>query len=150
MMSLMPRPAVSLSIQDARQAIRCVKLRSTTSRVAVLQHVSAAGKPVSHADVAEALVPEGYDKSTLYRCLVELADAGILARLDAGDHAWRFEMRGQVHASGEHPHFVCIDCGQVTCLPDIEVKIAPAKGVKSLALGDVTEVFLKGHCRECR
>jgi Fur family ferric uptake transcriptional regulator len=78
-----------------------------------------------------------------------LADAGLLARLDAGDHAWRFELRDEEHASGDHPHFVCIDCGAVTCLPDVEVKISPAKGRKA-ALGDVTEVFLKGHCKDCR
>jgi Fur family transcriptional regulator, ferric uptake regulator len=105
---------------------------------------------VSHADVADVLVPQGLDKSTLYRCLVELADAGLLARLDAGDHAWRFELRDQEHASGDHPHFVCVDCGQVTCLPDVEVKIAAIKGAKAAALGDVTEVFLKGHCKECQ
>jgi Fur family transcriptional regulator, ferric uptake regulator len=145
----MPRTSVAISVEDARNAIRTAGLRSTTSRVAVLQLVSTAGKPVSHADVAEVLVPQGFDKSTLYRCLVELADAGLLARLDAGDHAWRFEMRGAEHKSADHPHFVCIDCGQVTCLPDIEVKIAPSKGAKSALLGDITEVFLKGHCKAC-
>ena len=139
-----------MTVQDARHALRGAKLRSTASRLAVLQHVSAAGKPVSHADVADVLVPQGFDKSTLYRCLVELADAGLLARLDAGDHAWRFEMKDEEHASGEHPHFVCVDCGTVTCLPDIEVKISPAKGNKGTGLGDVTEVFLKGHCKECQ
>jgi Fur family ferric uptake transcriptional regulator len=145
----MPRAPVALSVEDARHAIRSVKLRSTSSRVAVLQHVSAAGKPVSHADVADVLVPEGFDKSTVYRCLVELADAGLLARLDAGDHAWRFELRDEQHSSGDHPHFVCVDCGTVTCLPDVEVKISAAKGHKT-AVGDVTEVFLKGHCKDCR
>src|SRR6059058_4731628 len=107
----MTRPAPSMTVEKARDAIRGARLRSTTSRVAVLQHVAAAGKPVSHADVADVLVPQGYDKSTLYRCLVELAEAGLLARLDAGDHAWRFELRDEEHASGEHPHFVCVDCG---------------------------------------
>lgn len=145
----MTRKATSTTVQDARQAIRSAGLRSTTSRVAVLQHVSAAGKPVSHADVAEALVPQGYDKSTLYRCLIELADAGLLARLDAGDHAWRFEMKGEEH-TGDHPHFMCVDCGQVTCLRDVEVTIAPPKTGKSAGLGEVTEIFLKGKCRECR
>jgi Fur family ferric uptake transcriptional regulator len=118
--------------------------------VAVLQRVAAAGKPLSHADIADELVPQGFDKSTLYRCLVELADAGLLNRLELGDHAWRFEPRaGKDHPSSEHPHFVCVDCGKVTCLPDVDVKITPPKGSRSV-LGDVTEVFLKGHCKECQ
>jgi len=144
----MLRLSVTVSVEAARKAIRAAGLRSTRSRVAVLQLVSTAGKPVSHADVADRLVPQGFDKSTLYRCLVELADAGILVRLDAGDHAWRFELRDEEHAAGDHPHFVCVDCGQVSCLPDIEVKVALSKGSKA-TLGDVTEVFLKGRCKAC-
>lgn len=136
-------------MKDARAALRAAKLRSTTSRVAVLQHLSTAHQPLSHSEVAEVLVPTGFDKSTLYRCLVELADAGLLSRLDAGDHSWRFELRRSDHEGGEHPHFVCTDCGTVTCLPDVEVKIAPAKGTKGSGLGDVTEIFLKGKCPEC-
>jgi Fur family ferric uptake transcriptional regulator len=74
----------------------------------------------------------------------------LFNRLDAGDHAWRFELRqGEEHATSEHPHFVCIDCGKVTCLPEVEIKITPPKGAKGSPVGDVTEVFLKGHCREC-
>jgi len=147
----MPRSThQEMSVKDARAALRAAKLRSTTSRVAVLQRLSTADKPLSHSEVADELVPTGFDKSTLYRCLVELADAGLLSRLDAGDHSWRFELRrGERHEGAEHPHFVCTDCGTVTCLPDVEVKIAPAKGTKSSGLGDVTEIFLKGKCPEC-
>jgi Fur family transcriptional regulator, ferric uptake regulator len=146
----MARALSQISVQQAREALRAAGLRSTTSRVAVLQHVASAGKPLSHADVADVLVPQGFDKSTLYRCLVELADAGLLGRLDAGDHAWRFELRGEPHTTGEHPHFVCVDCGKVTCLPNVDVKITPPRGSKASSLGNVTEVFLKGHCRECQ
>jgi Fur family ferric uptake transcriptional regulator len=154
----MSRAAAGMSVQDARAALREAKLRSTTSRVAVLQHLASSTTPLSHAEVADALVPTGFDKSTLYRCLVELADAGLLSRLDAGDHAWRFELRSharggqrsQQHEDSEHPHFVCVDCGKVECLPEVEVKITPPKGSKSSPVGEVTEVFLKGHCKECR
>ena len=147
----MSRTTASMTVTDARAALREAELRSTTSRVAVLQHLASANRPLSHAEVADSLVPEGFDKSTLYRCLVELADAGLLARIDAGDHAWRFELRsGEHHEDSEHPHFVCVDCGKVECLPDVEVKITPSKSPKHSHLGDVTEVFLKGHCKECR
>jgi Fur family ferric uptake transcriptional regulator len=154
----MSRTSNSMTVPDARKTLREAKLRSTTSRVAILQHLASASKPLSHAEVADSLVPEGFDKSTLYRCLVELADAGLLSRIDAGDHAWRFELRrhsggglrSEQHTSSEHPHFVCVDCGTVTCLPDVEVKVSPNKGAKHSPLGDVTEVYLKGHCKECK
>src|SRR5256885_17150077 len=124
----MRRASVALSVQDARQAIRRAKLRSTSSRVAVLQHVSAAGKPVSHADVAEVLVPQGFDKSTVYRCLVQLADAGLLARLDAGDHAWRLELRDEQHARGDPPPLVCGESGTADRPPGVALKCWPRNG----------------------
>jgi len=145
-----------LSVADARQLVRGAGLRCTTCRVAVLQRLSESNSPSSHADLAELLVPAGYDKSTIYRCLVELSEVGVVSRLDLGDHVWRFEIRtgGQSkdegHAAAEHPHFMCLDCGKVTCLPDVDVRIAPTKGRKAGSMGDVTEVLLKGHCVECR
>lgn len=145
-----------LSVAAARQLTREAGLRSTSCRVAVLQHLAESPSPTSHAELAEVLVPAGYDKSTVYRCLVELAEAGVISRLDLGDHVWRFEIRtgGQPapddHASAEHPHFMCLDCGKVTCLPDFDVRISPAKGRKTSSLGDITEVLLKGHCAACR
>lgn len=146
----MSRSAPAMSVESAREALRAAGLRSTTSRVAVLQHLAGASKPLSHADVADTLVPTGYDKSTLYRCLVELADAGLLSRLDAGDHSWRFELRrGEEHHGSEHPHFVCTDCGEVSCLPDVEVKITSPRQSKGPKMGEVSEIFLKGKCPEC-
>jgi Fur family ferric uptake transcriptional regulator len=131
-----------LSVEEARRLLREAGLRCTTCRVAVLQRMAETGAPLSHSDLADELVPLGYDKSTVYRCLVELADAGFLSRLDLGDHIWRFELRPQHHDDAAmHPHFMCVDCGKVTCLPEVTVRIAPSKGPKSVQ-GNVTEVLL--------
>jgi Fur family ferric uptake transcriptional regulator len=138
-----------LTTQQARDALKKAQLRCTTSRIAVLQFVSEATTPLSHADVADALVPAGYDKSTLYRCLVEMADAKILSRLELGDHAWRFAFQGGGdHHAEDHPHFVCIDCGKVECLPDVKVQVQSKKGLHA-AVPQITEVTLKGHCEAC-
>jgi Fur family ferric uptake transcriptional regulator len=116
--------------------------------VAVLQHLSTAEVPLSHAEVSEVLVPQGCDKSTLYRCLVEMAERGLLARLDLGDHAWRFELRKNHDEDiGDHPHFMCVDCGKVSCLSDVRILLP--KGEQGKIPGTVTEVLLKGHCAEC-
>ena len=140
-----------LSVEESRDWLRSAGLRCTSCRLAVLQHVATASTPLSHADVAEALVPDGFDKSTIYRCLVELADCGFFTRLDLGDHAFRYEMRERADRNGaEHPHFMCLDCGKVSCLPDVKVRIASRKGRRAVAPGSVTEILLKGHCAECQ
>src|SRR5687767_15931844 len=134
----MNRSNSTMTVETAREALRAAKLRSTTSRVAVLQYLAEAHKPLSHSDVSDALVPSGYDKSTLYRCLVELADAGLLSRLDAGDHSWRFELRrGEEPHGSEHPHFVWTDCGEVSCLPDAEWKITSPRASNVPKLAEV-------------
>lgn len=138
-----------LSLVAARNILRESRLRCTSCRIAVLQALSGATSPVSHNEVADELVPMGFDKSTIYRCLIELADANLVARLDLGDHVWRFEMLSDgEHGSVDHPHFMCLDCGKVSCLPDVKVKITPTKS--SAAGANITEVLLKGHCASCQ
>jgi Fur family transcriptional regulator, ferric uptake regulator len=142
--------STGLSVESSRELLRASQLRSTPSRLAVLEYLSAQTRPISHAEISDDLVPLGYDKSTLYRVLVELAEAEILARIDAGDHSWRFEIRGKgSHAPGDHPHFVCDDCGRVECLSDTDVSLSNLRKSKIGQSRQIREVFLKGTCQDC-
>jgi Fur family ferric uptake transcriptional regulator len=149
------------TIADLRARIRGAGLRSTPARLAVLQALEQRSTPVTHADLAGELVPQGFDKATVYRNLIDLTDAGMLSRTELGDHVWRFELRQENDRhSGDHPHFLCLDCGEVSCLSDVEVQIASidgkkssgrhARGKGSAGIGRVTEVLLKGHCDRCQ
>ncbi len=140
----------SLSVESSRELLRESKLRSTPSRLAVLEFLSSQTRPISHAEISEVLVPLGYDKSTLYRVLVELAESEILSRIDAGDHSWRFEIRGKgSHSPGDHPHFVCDDCGRVECLSSNEVSLKNSPKPRAGKQRKIREVFLKGTCKDC-
>lgn len=150
-------------------------LRCTAARLTVLQHIVDHAGPKTHAEVSDALAHKGFDRATIYRNLTELTEAGILARVELGDHVWRFELRGK-DAAGRHeethPHFVCTSCGEVSCLDDVTVAItpkdkppagrgkktsgpvaktgSPRRGRKSVSdLPRVTEVLLKGRCGNC-
>lgn len=141
-----PRTTIEL-----RQLIRTAGLRSTPARLAVLRRLDEAVAPLSHGEVARSLAGEGYDQATIYRNLVELAEAGIVSRFELGDHVWRFESRrSAVRDELEHPHFLCVACGGVSCLPGVNVRISPAPGAKGSSFADVTEVLLKGHCDRCK
>jgi Fur family ferric uptake transcriptional regulator len=118
--------------------------------VCVLEQLQAARSPLSHADLAAELSSEGFDKATIYRNLVELAEAGMVRRVELGDHVWRFELiREEDQDSGDHPHFVCVDCGQVSCLPGASINVDEQPGGQKSKIGDVTQVLLKGHCERC-
>lgn len=142
--------STELTNDSLRARIRQAGLRSTAPRVSVLRRLVLAKRPMSHAELVEELYDEGFDRATLYRNLVDLADAGIVTRTDLGDHVWRFELRREADGEdGLHPHFTCTDCGNVECLPDVSVEIT-SPGEARRALRDRgLQVQLKGRCDAC-
>ncbi len=151
------RSSQSTMLDSIRAQIRAVGLRSTMARLSVMQELMTATSPLTHAQVADRLAAKEFDRATIYRNLVELSEAGLVNRIELGDHVWRFELRRADNDSAEtsmglspgHPHFVCVDCGEVSCLPTGSVSIKHAGGAKPELISDVTEVLLKGHCGNC-
>jgi Fur family transcriptional regulator, ferric uptake regulator len=140
----------SVERQEWRARIQKSGLRCTAARLAVVGELSRSQSPLSHAEIAGALAPLGLDRATVYRNLMELSESGLLSRLDLGDHIWRFELRengpGQ---SAEHAHFLCTECGSVSCLDGIEINVSRGPRNKQAAVGKVTEILLKGRCARC-
>lgn len=159
-------------IEAVQARIRGAGLRCTAARIAVLRYLISATGPLTHAEVSEAVGPvKGFDRATIYRNLTELTEAGLVSRVELGDHVWRFELKraGRPHAKGEdHPHFLCTSCGEVSCLDDVNVSITPKPGrdrpgakakagrgkaaggaAPSRAIRSVREVLLKGQCGKC-
>ena len=72
----------------------------------------------------------------------------VLRRSALGDNVWRFEViKESAHEHDSHPHFICIDCGSVSCMEDVELK---QKSTSTSPLFEhVTEIVLRGHCNDC-
>jgi Fur family ferric uptake transcriptional regulator len=146
----MTKPTPLPALEKVREQLREAGLRCTAARLWVMQHLVEAASPLTHAQVADSLEPRGFDRATIYRNLIELTEAGLLSRIELGDHVWRFEMRRPGGAENvDHPHFVCVQCGDVSCLPSLSVNIKPAPGTKRSPIGKITEVLLKGRCEQC-
>ena len=127
-------------------AIREAGLRATPARIATLKLLHQATSPLTHAEVAEKLQDLGVDKATVFRNLNDMVTAGILRRTELGDRVWRFELVEDDHGSA-HPHFVCVDCGTVSCMH--EIKLTAGSMRLSEEFGEVTEILLRGHCNDC-
>lgn len=149
-MAAKPKASPKHDIEAHAAMIRAAGLRVTQPRLAVLQVLSQQTAPLSHADLIEALAGQGFDRVTLYRNLNDLADAGIVARTELGDHVWRFELRaGEDAHSALHPHFTCTDCGSVSCLPDDVVRINKSGRLPKAVREQTVEVSLRGVCDRC-
>lgn len=126
-----------------RAQLRAAGLKVTSGRVKVLRELDRAPAPVSHANVAAALAGDNLDKVTVWRILVALTEAEIVERTDVGDRTWRFELRNTAMGHERHPHFMCVSCKSVQCLPRESVRISPRIG------RGVVDVQLKGRCERC-
>ena len=105
---------------------------------------------MSHGALADELEHLGFDRATIYRNLIDLTDANLVTRNDLGDHVWRFELRkGDRDHRKVHPHLVCSDCGAVSCLPEVDVKLVLARGASPRLRNQELEVQLRGVCDHC-
>lgn len=136
---------------ELRDRIRAAGLRATGSRVAVLRCLARARAPLSHAEVYESILDSGNDRATVYRNLVDLAEAGFLRRTDI-DHVWRFEWLGDepaAHSATAHAHFVCSRCGTVACLPESVVSLRATRTSPKTVRSKDVEVHVRGLCDAC-
>jgi len=135
------------SVEAFKLAIRSAGLRATPTRIAVLQLLQESDAPLTHAEVAKLLANMGIDGATVFRSLNGMTQAGLLRKAELGDHVWRFEAISDAEHDSGHPHFLCVDCGTVTCLGD--VKLTSRSRNATASVGEVTEILVRGHCNAC-
>jgi len=128
-----------------RDRLREHGLRATPGRTATYALLQQAEQPLTHGDIVERLSDTGVDPATIFRNLQDLTEAGLISRTDLGDHVWRFELEGR---HGSHPHFVCTDCGDVSCLEDVDIELKGKRLPRALKRANV-EVQVRGRCDNC-
>ena len=147
--------AVASTVDQRKARLRDAQLRATGPRLAVLRVVEDCPRPLTHAEVMTALGDDGaWDRATIYRNLNDMTDAGLLRRLDLGDHVWRFELvvaapATESHAEAAHPHFVCTSCGDVQCLDEVVVHVQAEGRVPRSVSAAAVAIQLSGRCDTC-
>ena len=113
---------MQITVEQAKEQIRGVGLRSTLPRIAVLRLLSGEGRPLSHSEVVQHLGEVQWDQATLYRNLIRLTETGLIRVASEAAGVKRYEVSKRPHSVRQlHPHFVCNDCGVVSCLPEVLV-----------------------------
>jgi Fur family ferric uptake transcriptional regulator len=135
------------NVGELTSLIRHHELRATPARLAVLSLLQAADAPMSHMDVSRHLGRHSPDRATIFRNLNQLAEVGLLRRIDVGDHVWRFVAVGESDPRELRADFVCGSCGTIERLPKIEIWV-PAEAPRAIINREV-EIKLHGLCNSC-
>jgi len=135
----------------ARDALRTSGARSGAAREAVIGYLAAQPCGVSAQEVLAGVQAEGRTVgiASVYRALDQLAELGLVHRIDLGEGLTRFE---PAQPDGEHHHhLVCGSCGKVDRFDDpaLERAISAVAGSHGYALGH-HDVVLRGACGDCR
>jgi len=120
--------------------------RNTSSQVAVLALLRDAGGALSH-DMIEARLTMEISRSAIYRILNRFEKDGLVHRVVAGDGRQYFALCEQCDRHehhDNHPHFRCMGCERVECLPQ-SIKIDLPSGYQSERLN----VTVSGYCGKC-
>ena len=134
---------------ELRELLRAKSLRVTRVRLGVLEVLHDAQKPMTHEEVMSILKVEYYDKASVWRVLADLESKGILQRMDMGDRIWRYELFDDCRKiERSHAHFMCTDCHDVSCLPN--VALTATKGELPAQLRNQTSsIIVSGICDAC-
>lgn len=129
----------------SNQLLKEKGLKTTTARIAVIDHLEKQDNPIDVLSIVESLNNQA-DQATVYRTLEVLTEKGIVSRVEIGEGKYRYELQ-----KDDHHHLVCSNCGNISDIEDkymekIEKEIREKKGflVKSHSL----EFF--GVCRSCQ
>ena len=136
---------------DSNKVIQVLKkhgLRVTSQRRVVLNALLAVKKPMSHSQVVSDIGEQSLDPATVYRNLVKLTEVGILKIVSRADGIDRYALAHGKDDEHQHPHFVCDDCGEVSCLP---IDLPPLIGGDARWSTSVqgASIQLRGECPDC-
>jgi Fur family ferric uptake transcriptional regulator len=130
--------------------LRRIDQRYTAGRQAVVELLATSGRPLSISDIAHA-IPD-VPRSSAYRHLSDLQEAGVVRRIAANDDFARFELAEDL----THHHLLCSTCGRV-------IDVTPTSDFERTVSAMVDELTQQqgfratshaldviGHCASCR
>jgi Fur family ferric uptake transcriptional regulator len=131
----------------ARQILKDARLYCTEARVAILQVLMQAARPLRQDQITERLTLRIMNKVTVYRTLESLIEVGLVHRAFTYERAGYFELADHCTEHQCHPHFTCTSCGVTTCLMDVLLPMA--KVSQKGFIVNRQQVRLEGLCPTC-
>lgn len=135
---------------DSRELLRSRSIRATRKKVAILGEILDSPCPLSAADLYGRIVSRlPLDLATIYRTLNLLRECHLVREITDATGTQYYEI-ACMH-NPVHPHFKCIRCSRISCLPSLESGDAAfmARFAGDCEIQDIS-ITLSGICGNCR
>ena len=147
----MPDVSIDNWVEHAQERLARSGYRRGGARRAVIELLGGERCALTAHEIDGRLRDEGraVGRASVYRALEQLTELHLVARLEVGQDAARYE---PVHPSGaHHHHLVCDTCGRTTPFEDsaLETAIDRLSRRVRFDVGD-HDVVLHGSCKACR
>lgn len=120
-------------------------LKKTKVRKALIQRFMNVPHAQSYGDLQASLEDE-LDKSTLYRNLTRLEEAGLIHRINDHSGVSKYAFGQPPRQGNEHAHFVCESCETVYCMGELDsLQFEVPKGFKA----NNVQTIIRGICADC-
>lgn len=126
------------------------QLSVTGSRKKILELFLDSRGALAHGDI-EKKTGEKFDRVTVYRTLQVFLEKGIIHNIPTADNSVRYALCKsdctEGHHHDNHVHFVCVACGNTTCLADVTVPLVKLPfGFQPAEY----QMVVNGTCKDCR
>ena len=134
--------------QEIRTLLKDHHLRATSTRIAVLNVLVNIQRPLSHSEMVQELQDTHGDQATIYRTLIKFVNVGLIRVASNVNGMARYEVISEGNdPQHTHPHFVCKQCGIVSCLPKITFVSTVDEQWKEIL--QASELQFLGRCPAC-
>lgn len=141
--------STSVNRNEIKEILQKSGLRLTRQRADVLNVFDHKNEALSQADI-EKVLPEQFDRITLYRILRSFEAHGILHKVLDDGGTTRFALCGhqcsEEEHQHEHVHFKCSSCDKIQCLEDVHI---PAITLPNGYTFTEAKLLVEGVCKSC-
>jgi Fur family ferric uptake transcriptional regulator len=132
---------------EAAKMLESADLRQTSPRLAILQVLLDADRPLTQDEIAENIGTDTPNKTTIYRTLTHLIEKDLVHQAYLEDRTWHFELAHQCGKHQCHPHFTCRQCQKTQCLTEVTgAMVNLPKGFKMQR----QQIHIEGICPNCQ
>jgi Fur family ferric uptake transcriptional regulator len=136
------------SLCDAAKVLKSSGVRVTPARVVLLEALHSRRGLFTARELHASLSAKGPDLVTVYRFLALLVRAGLAREIAGTDGVAYYEM-ACIH-NPVHPHFECLSCGRLFCLPLFrEEDAARVLGYGTGHCVESVSIVFRGTCSDC-